>query len=87
MYHFHEQVYDEDPETPLGSVSSIVHAIGIGWISLYGIKKQEDGKYTIAFANENTDACYKKEGFSESEMLEIFNTEYKGISYEDMKED
>lgn len=84
MFHFPNQEYDEDNEHLLDSVDTIVHYIGIGAISLYGILRQEAGNYTIAFANENTDACYKKEGFTEDEMLEIFNTEYKGKSYSDM---
>lgn len=78
MFHFANQEYDIDDEHLLDSVATIINYIGIGAISLYGILRQEDGNYTISFANENTDACYKKEGFTEEEMLEIFNTEYKG---------
>ena len=81
-----EHEYAEDPEAPLESVSSIVNAIGIGWITLYGIKKQENGNYTIGFADENTHDCYKKEGFTESEMLEIYNTKQNGIVYKEMDE-
>ena len=84
MFSFPKQEYDTDDEHLLDSVATIVHYIGIGAISLYGILRQEDGNYTIAFANGNTVACYKKEGFTEEEMLEIFNTEYKGKSYSDM---
>lgn len=84
MYHFHDQGYDIDPEAPINSVPEIVHAIGIGAMSVYGIRKQEDNNYTVAFANENTEACYIKQNLTEAEMLEIFNTEYKGVAYAEM---
>ncbi len=76
MYHFHDHEYQEDKEELIGTMSQIIHSIEYGAISLYGVKKQDDGKYTLAFANENHDDCYKQEDFTESEMLEIFNTEY-----------
>ena len=84
--HIPKQAYEDAPEGLLDSADSIVNAIGIGWISNYGVERQEDGKYTMAFVDENNEDCYKKEGFTEAEMLQISHTEYKGIAYKEMDE-
>ena len=73
VYRFPNQKYEPLPDE-LKTVEGIKKAIASRWISVYGIKTEDDEVYTMAFADENHDGCYVREGFSESEVWEILNT-------------
>ncbi len=84
-YFFPRGTFDETPPD-LKTVPEIKEGIGIGWVSLYGLKREEDGTYTVALMDENNESAYKISGFSESEILDICNTGYKEICYREMEE-
>lgn len=62
----------------LKTVAQIKEGIEIAYVSLYGIKLNEDGTYTVALIDENySEVAYEVPGLSESDVLDICDTNYK----------
>lgn len=70
LYPFHEEAYEPCPKD-LKTIEDVKQAIATAWVSVYGLKKESDGTFTIALRDENNSSTYKISGFSEDEVLMI----------------
>lgn len=87
QYTFRQNEKYEPCPADLKTADQIKNGIAYGYVSLYGIMRDENGTYTVALIDENYDGIvYQVSGFSENDVLDICNTGYKEACYAEMEE-